>query len=424
MRLRYHRTLGVTATLLALLATAPGRPARAEDWPHFRGPRFDGISRETGLLKSWPPNGPRQLWKVDLTGGFSSVAVAGGRVFTQTREESQEVVLGLDAATGKELWRHRYPADYGAAPSFTGGGRPQSRTGPRATPVVDGDRLYTLGATGILLCLEAQTGKPVWQQNLCTIAGRDVPSHGFSGSPLVIGDRIYVNPGGKAGKSLAALDKKDGRIVWQALDDAIGYSTPLWVEAGDRSHVIFFTGLGAVGVAPKDGRLLWRYPWKTQYDLNIATPIYADGKIFISSNYGAGGALFRPVEQGEPETLWKKLTMQNHFSTSVLYEGHLYGFSETRLRCVDFQTGEVKWDKIGLGRGSLVVADGHLIALGEGGELILAAATPSEYREVSRCQIFPAQTLTWTVPVVSGGRLFVRHENALVALDLRAIQAQ
>jgi outer membrane protein assembly factor BamB len=431
MPLRYHRTISAVTAVIALFAACPGRPARAEDWPRFRGPRLDGISRETGLLKEWPPDGPRHLWKVDLSGGFSSVAVAGGRVFTQTREKDQEVVLCLDAATGKELWRYRYACEYGAYASFSGGGRPQSRTGPRATPVVDGDRVYTLGATGILLCLEAQTGKKVWQQDLCAIAGRSVPSHGFSGSPLVVGDRIYVNPGAPGGKSLAALEKKDGAVVWQALDDPIGYSTPLWVEAGANSQVIFFTGIGAVGVAPKDGRLLWRYPWKTQYDLNIATPIYADGKVFISSNYGAGGALFRLPIQGEaegegrppgplpPETIWKKLTMQNHFSTSVLYEGHLYGFSETRLRCVEFQTGEVKWDKIGLGRGSLVIADGHLIALGESGELILAAATPNEYREVSRCQIFAPETLTWTVPVLSGGRLFVRHENALVALDLR-----
>jgi outer membrane protein assembly factor BamB len=329
------------------------------------------------------------------------------------------ILTAWDAATGKELWRYRYAADYGAHPSFSGGGRPQSRTGPRATPTIDGDRLYTLGATGILLCLEAPTGKKLWQQDLCAVAGRDVPSHGFSGSPLLIGDRIYVNPGGTDGKSLAALDKKDGAVVWKALDDPIGYSTPCWVEAGERSQVIFFTGIGAVGVAPKDGRLLWRYPWKTQYNLHIASPIYADGKVFISSNYGSGGALFRPMEQGEPETIWKKLTMQNHFSTSVLYEGHLYGFSETRLRCVDFQTGDVKWDKIGLGRGSLLIADGHLIALGEHGELVLAVATPNEYREVSRCQIFDAETLTWTVPVLSDGRLFVRHENALVALDLR-----
>src|SRR5262249_39790568 len=151
---------------------------------------------------------------------------------------------------------------------------------------IDGDRVYTLGATGTLLCLEAKTGQKVWQQDLLQVAGRNCPTHGYSNSPLVVGDRIFVNPGGPKGKSIAALDKKDGSVVWQALDDPIGQSSPVWAEVGGSPQVIFFTGVGAVGVAPQDGKLLWRYPWKTQYDLNIATPIYADGKVFISSNYG------------------------------------------------------------------------------------------------------------------------------------------
>jgi outer membrane protein assembly factor BamB len=296
---------------------------------------------------------------------------------------------------------------------------PQSRTGPRATPAVDGDRVYTLGATGTLLCLEAATGTRIWQQDLLKIAGRDCPMHGYCGSPLVVSDRIYIQPGGPNGRSIAALDKKDGSVVWQALDDGVGQATPVWVEVGGSRQVIFFTGAGAIGIAPQDGKLLWRYPWKTRFDLNIATPIYEDGEVFISSNYGTGGAVFRLTDKKEPETLWKSLAMQNHISTSILYEGHLYGFSEQRLRCVNFQTGKVEWDKSGLGRGTLVIADGRLIILGDHGELILAEINPAAYAEVSRCQVFDKQTLTWTVPVVSGGRLFLRSQNALLALDLR-----
>jgi outer membrane protein assembly factor BamB len=178
-------------------------------------------------------------------------------------------------------------------------------------------------------------------------------------------------------------------------------------------------GKAVVGVAPRDGKLLWRYPWSTRFDPNIATPVYADGKVFISSNYGTGGAVFRITDTAEPETIWKTLAMQNHISTSVLYEGNLYGFSEQRLRCVNFETGKINWDKEGLGRGSLVIADGHLIILGDQGQLVLAKATPTEFAEVSRCQVFDKGTLTWTVPVLSGGRLYVRSENALLALDLR-----
>jgi hypothetical protein len=419
MSFRFGSVSRVLLLGVLFLAASPGRPTRADDWPCWRGPRGDGISRETGLLKEWPSGGPAQLWKAELSGGFSSVAVADGRLFTQTKEKNQEVVVCLDAATGKDLWRYRYDCDYAAYPTFTGGAMPQSRTGPRATPTVEGDRVYTLGATGTLLCLEARTGKKLWQQELLKLAGIDCPKHGYNNCPLVVGDRVYVQPGGPQGKSVAALDRKDGAVVWQGLDDPIGESSPVWAEVGATPQVIFFTGTGAVGVAPKDGKLLWRYPWKTQYDLNIATPVYADGKVFVSSNYGTGGAVFRLKNGAEPETLWKGRAMQNHFSSSVLYEGHLYGFSEDRLRCVEFETGKVKWDQTGLGKGSLlVVADGRLIALGDHGQLVFARATPEGYSEISRCQVFDKDRLTWTVPVLSGGRLFVRHENALVALDL------
>jgi outer membrane protein assembly factor BamB len=417
------RRAGVAIELVAVVVLLSGwvpPQARAEDWPCWRGPQRDGISRETGLLKEWPKDGPTQLWKVDLSGGFSSVVVADGRLFTQTREKNQEVVVCLDPATGKDLWRYRYDCDYGAYPTFTGGGMPSSRTGPRSTPTVDGDRLYTLGATGVLLCLETKTGKKVWQQDLLAVAGISCPKHGYCGCPLVVGDRIYLNPGGPKGRSVAALDKKDGSVVWQALDDLIGQSTPVQVEGNSTSQVIFFTGTAAVGVQAKDGKLLWRYPWKTQHDLNIATPIHADGSVFISSNYGTGAVLFRLNGKSEPETVWKSSAMQNHFSTSVLYKGFLYGFSDARLRCVDFKTGRIQWDKVGVGKGSLVIADGQLIILGDHGQLVLARATPDKYTEVSRCQVFDKDTLTWTVPVVSGGRLFVRSQYSLLALDVGA----
>ncbi len=418
MFLRFGSAIRLVTIVITFLATSSGQPARAEDWPNWRGPHRDGISRETGLLKEWPKDGPRQLWKIELSGGFASFAVADGRVFTQTKEKNEEVILCLDAVTGKDLWRYRYDCDYSAHPTFTGGGMPLSRTGPRATPTVDGDHVYTLGATGTLLCLEAKTGKKVWQQDLLKIAGIGVPTHGYCGSPLIIGDRIYVNLGGPKGKSIGALDKKDGAVVWQALDDPIGHASPVWAEVGGAFQVIFFTGVGVVGVSPKDGLLLWRFPWKTTPAIHIATHIYADGKVFVSSNYGTGGAVFRLTDKAEPETVWKATVMHNHFSTSVLYKGHLYGFSEYRLRCVEFETGKVKWDKIGLGRGSLVLADEHLLLLGDHGELVLAKATPDEYTPVSQCQIFDKKTLTWTVPVLSGGRLFLRSENALLALDL------
>jgi len=410
--------IGVVAFAIILLAAALAEPAHSEDWPCWRGPQRDGMSRETGLLKAWPKDGPRQLWKADLSGGFSSVVVADGRLVTLTKEKNQEVVVCLNAATGKDIWRYRYDSDYRAYKTFTGGGRPQARTGPRATPTIDGDRVYTLGATGTLLCLEVKTGKKIWQQDLLKIASMDVPTHGYCGSPLIMGDLIYLNPGGPKGKSIAALNKEDGAVVWQALDDPVGHASPVWAEVGEGPQVIFFTGVAAIGVDPQNGRLLWRFPWQTKPPIHVATPICSDGKVFISSDYGTGAAVFRLTGQIEPITIWKTKAMHNHFSSSVLYAGKLYGFSEQRLRCVDFETGEIKWDQPGLGRGSVVVADGGLIALGEHGELVLAKAAPDGYAEISRCQLFTKDTLTWTAPVISGGRLFVRHENGLAAFDL------
>lgn len=403
----------------------------AQDWPRWRGARLDGVSTETGLLSQWPKEGPRQLWQVPLGGGFSSMAVAGGRVVTQTKEGNDELVVAFDAATGKELWRHRYAADYGAYATFSGGPRPQSRTGPRATPAIDGDRVYAMGATGTLVALDARTGTEFWHRQMLKPAGEgpasrnpfppaEVPMHGITSSPLVVGDRLYVAPGGPGGKTLAALNKADGTVVWETLDDPVGHASPVWADINGAPQLVFLSGVAAVGLAPQDGRLLWRFPWRTQLELNVATPIVADGHVFISSNYGKGGALIRPTNAAEPEKVWESLSMQNHFSTSVLYNGFLYGFSTSRLRCVDFRTGDMRWDHIGFGIGSVMVADGKLIILGEYGQLALAMASPEGYTEVSRTQLFDEDTLTWTVPVVSGGRLFVRHQFGLIALDLRA----
>ena len=342
-------------TTIVFLAIALS--ASAEDWPRWRGPRQDGISQETGLLKEWPEGGPKQLWSAPLSGGFSSVVVADGKLFTQTKKDSQEIVLCLDAATGKELWRYGYDCDYKAHSTFTGGGRPASRTGPRATPAVNGDRVYTLGATGILLCLDTKSGKKHWEQDLLKLAGRACPTHGYCGSPLVVGDKLFVQVGGANGKSVACLDKYRGDIIWYALDDPLGQATPVFVESDDAPQVIFFTGAGAVGVTAIKGKLLWRYPWKTRYDLNISTPIFTDGKVFISSNYGTGAAVLRLTDKSEPETVWKAPSMQNHISCSVLYGGNLYGASDS-LRCVDFQTGKINWDQPGFGKSSLVLVDG------------------------------------------------------------------
>lgn len=386
----------------------------ADDWPCWRGPRGDGIARETGFFKTWPMEGPKVLWKANLSGGFASVVVAQGRLFTHTaKDKKEEIVLCFDAATGKELWRYAYPCDYDQMVNL----RENYDSGPRATPAVDGDFVYTIGTVGTALCLEAKTGKKIWQNELLKIAGGVGPAQGYCASPLIAGEYLYVQPGGGKGNSLAALDKRDGRMVWQALDDAPSYATPIAIDFHGVPQIVYFTGQAALGVAPKDGRLLWRVGWETQPPIHGATPIYVNGQVFICSNYGTGGALLRLRSEGDPEIVWKSRSMQNQYATSVLYQGHLYGFSGFRLKCVELATGAAKWDKTGIGKGSLMAADGHLIVLSEKGDLILVEATPTRYVEKARCK--PLNGVCCSVPVLAGGRLFLRTEKLLVALDLK-----
>jgi outer membrane protein assembly factor BamB len=403
------RRAGMTAPVRAVADRSVSR-----DWPHWRGPHFDGISRETGLLKSWPEEGPRILWKASLSGGFSSVAVSQGRVYTHTaKDKKAEIVVCFDAATGREVWRYSYPCDYD---QFVGL-RENYDSGPRATPAADGDCVYTIGTSGITLCLQAKTGKKIWQNDLLQLADRKCPPQGYCSSPLVWGDNLYVHPGGAKGNSIAALNKRDGSLVWQALDDEPSYASPIAFDFEGTPQIVYFTGQAAVGVAPADGRLLWRIPWQTDPPIHGATPIYADGQVFISSNYGTGAAVLRLKKEGNPDLVWKSRAMQNQYATSVLYQGHFYGFSGFRLKCVEFATGQPRWDKSSQTKGSLIIAEGNLIILGERGDLILAEATPNGYVEKSRCK--PLDGVCCSVPVLADGRLFLRNEHTIVALDLR-----
>ncbi len=407
-------TVALAGLLLSAGAKSAANAAKGLDWPHWRGPQYDGISRETGLLQKWPEGGPKILWQTDLPGGYSSVAIAQGRLFTQTKDNKEEIVLCLDADTGKKLWDFRYECDYDQHPSMD----ERFKSGPRATPTVDGDFVYTIGTTGQMFCLEARTGKKVWERDLLKLADRTCPEFGYCNSALIVGDLLFVHPGGSKGNSLAALKKKDGSVAWQALDDPIGYATPVPIEFNGQAQIIYFTANGLVAVTPADGKPLWRYEWKTDFDLNVATPIHSNGQVFISSNYGKGCALVRLKGKGDPEESWKNLMMQNWFSTSVLHEGHIYGFSNDRLRCVEFATGKRTWDQTGFGRGSLLIADGMLIILSERGELALAEANSKEFKEKARWKALDGTC--WTVPVLAHGKLYLRNQKKLLAVEMVA----
>jgi outer membrane protein assembly factor BamB len=263
-----------------------------------------------------------------------------------------------------------------------------------------------------------KTGKKIWQRDVLKLANRECPEYGYTNSLLIVGDQLFLHPGGPKGASVAALNKNDGSILWQNLDDPLGWATPILIEVAGTPQLVYFAASGGLAVSPSDGKLLWRHPWKTEFNLNVATPIYDRGLLFLSSNYGRGCTLLRLKPEGAPEKVWENLVMQNHFSTCVLYEGHLYGFHTDRLRCVEFTTGKVKWDKaLEIGRGSLLIADKHLILLGDQGTLIMAEVTPKTYVDQGRWKALDG--VCWSVPVLSHGTLFVRNEKRLLALDLR-----
>ena len=386
-----------------------------KNWPGWRGPNRDGISPETNLLTNWPPEGPPKLWEKPAGGGYSSLAVVDGRVYTLLQQGQNEAAICWDAKDGTELWRYRYPALY----------QNDFGNGPRSTPMVDGDFVYTVGGTGMLQCLKTRPATPagemVWQKDLLSDFGAPNLKWGVSFSPLVDRDTVYTMPGGPGGNSLAAFDKRTGKLKWKNLDDPAGYSSPIAAPIAGKPQIIFFTALGLVGVSPADGKLLWRFNWETNYGTNIATPIIVQDYVFISTGYRRGCALLQietAADGGlQASPVYENKKMCNHFPSSILINGYLYGFDDSRLTCMEFRTGEVRWKKSGFDKGTVLGAGNHLIILGEYGKLALAEASPEGYKEEASCQIVDRKC--WTVPVLADGRLYMRDEKMVMCLDMR-----
>jgi outer membrane protein assembly factor BamB len=393
------------------------------EWSQWRGPLRDGRSAETGLAPSWPKGGPKELWRTPIKGGYASLSVWKGRAYTQDREGSRERVVCLDADTGKLLWAHEYPVDYAGI---------DYGAGPRATPAVHDGRVYTVGATGVLLCLEAAPAgnrpKVLWEHDLLAEFDAKRPKWGVACSPLVAGDLVVVQPGGNKG-SVAAFDRVTGKLAWTALDDPSGYSSPVFAAPAGVEQVIAFTARRIAGLRPADGKVLWDYTWATMYDANIPTPIVTRNYVFLSSDYSTGCALLQLTASGEdvsarPAFVRKDKLMRNQFSTCVLHDGHLYGFDVSGhggtglLKCVDLTGPKEVWSTRGLSKGCLIYADGRLIVQSQDGELALVEATPKGYVEKGRFQALQGGDC-WAPPALSGGRLYLRDGHHVLCLDLR-----
>lgn len=398
-----------THAMLALLGAGLAFcTATAGDWPQLRGPARDGISAETGLLRSWPEGGPRVIWRKPLGEGYSGLSVVGGRIYTMYGRGADEFVACLDAANGTEIWRFRVDANW----------KDSMGNGPRSTPTHHEGTVYALSSGAKLVAIDAQDGTRRWGRDLKAEYGAQVPRWGVSGSVHVEGARVIVEVGGKAGASLVAFAREDGAEAWRSLSGQPGYSTPLAITVSGLRQIVVFSAKSLRAVAPADGKLLWELPWETSYDVNAAMPIFIPpDRLFISSGYDVGGALLRiQVADGKAsvKTVWQNREMKNQFSTSVVHGGVIYGFDDKTLKAVDLETGATRWRARGLGHGSLMAADGLLIVLGDNGQLLIADATGEAYKERARTQLFNGKT--WTVPTLAGGRLYVRDETELVAL--------
>ena len=402
--------------VVGLLGTA----AYAADWPQWRGPDRTGISRESGLLKSWPADGPKLAWKAMGIGqGHSAPAICKGRVYGMGLVGDDEVVWALDERTGKAIWHTRIAAGTELQAS-------QGGNGPRATPTVDGDQIYTLGVSGDLLCLNSADGRLLWKKNLVNDFGGHVPAWGYSESPLVDGNRVIATPGGR-NATMVALNKATGEVIWksQVADGSnVAYSSSIVADVDGRKEYIQFLAGGVVGIAAQDGKLLWRYdaPANRQ-GINCSTPIYRDHLVFAASAYGNGGGLARlATSAGEvkAEEVYFTKQMQNHHGGVVLLGDYLYGFDNSNLTCIEFQTGKIMWTNRSVGKGSVTYADGFLYARSEQGPVALVEANPKEYVEKGRFdQPDRSRANSWPYPVVANGRLYLRDQDVLLCYDVK-----
>jgi len=381
-------------------------------WTNFRGPNRDGRYDEMAVLTQWPAQGLSVLWKQPAGLGYASFTIADGRAYTIEQRRKKEVVAAYDVNTGRELWLQGWNAEY---TDSTG-------DGPRTTPTWDDGRLYALGATGELRCLDAKTGAVTWGKNILSDNQASNLQWAMAASPLIVDDKVIVIPGGSGGKSVVAYNKLTGAPVWRSQDDRAAYVSPMLVTLAGRRQILVVTASRVLGLAPENGALLWSQSWDTDMGINVSQPIVVDkNRFFISSGYGKGASLVEVTGAGNSFTarnVWENINMKNKFNSSVLHEGYVYGLDEGILTCLDVNTGARKWKGGRYGYGQVILASGHLIVMSDAGELALVKASPAGYSEVARFAALQGQT--WNYPAIAGGRLFVRNANEMAAYKLTA----
>ncbi|HEV3003463.1 MAG TPA: PQQ-binding-like beta-propeller repeat protein [Pirellulales bacterium] len=444
--------LALCALVFAACGASPahGADGRADDhgqagqsWPNWRGPGGQGVAGPTQLPDAWPEHGPSPAWTAKLGTGWSSPVVADGRVFITDRDGAVERALAFDADTGQRLWVRTNPVDFD--PHEVGR---RHGNGPKATPLVRGSRVYTLGIAGWLQALNVWNGADVWHvhlpaefgarqplprgrayvngtENVIVPLGKGegapVPLFGYTGSPACVEDLVICSVGGQRGGTLTAFAAANGKVVWKSLKEHVSYSSPVIATIAGQEQVVAMTGPEVVGLAIADGRKLWGHPFQIQYDESICTPVVSDGHVLVSGDGKPLTALAieRAGERWSVKVAWENRLLRSYLSSLVVRDGHAYGMNDGgEFACVALADGKTVWIDGNHGYYSTpVLAGSRLLSLNEQGEFAVLSATPDKYQVLGRSRL--ADDATWTSPAVVGSRIYVRSASGLRAFELR-----
>jgi outer membrane protein assembly factor BamB len=409
-------TVGLALTVLAMVAAGNLVAGDKLAWTQWGGPNQDFKSDATGLSQKWPETGPPELWKRDLGEGYSAILVDDGKLYTMCRKDDQEVVISMNAADGETVWEYAYDS------SPSEGHISQFGDGPRATPLIDGKRIFTVGVSGVMNALDKKTGKLAWSQDLWKDHGGSFLNHGYSSSPIAYKDTIIVPVGGE-GHALMAFNKKDGSVAWQNQDFDNSYSTARIFSVDGDEQLIIFMAKEIIGVDPNNGDLKWSHPHENQWGQNINMPVMADANHIFFSSPTAGAKGLKLTSSGgktNVEEMWSTRKIQFYHVTSVREGNYVYGSTGMRapafMAAVNVKTGEIAWRKRDFGKANVISADGKLFILDEDGNLAIATATPEDLVVHSKVELL--DKVAWTVPTIVGKTMYVRDKTSIRALDL------
>jgi outer membrane protein assembly factor BamB len=411
---KFQTLARLIAAVMAMCGPAHGQSA---DWPQWGGPSRNFKSDAKGLAASWPDSGPRQLWSRELGDGYSAIAAEGGKLFTMYRRAEKEVVIALDASTGKTVWEYAYDAPFPKEYDMSNG------PGPHATPLVAGSYVLAVGATSRLHCLDKQSGKVVWGRDLIKDFNGTVRVNGYSCSPLAYKGAVIMMVGGPA-SALVALNQKDGSVIWKKHDFKNSTSSPLLISVDGQQQLVAFMYNEIVGVDPDSGELLWSHPHATDFGLNTSLPVWGeDNLLFVSSGYNGGSRVIKLSRSGGKagvEEVWSHRLMRVHFGTIIRLGDYVYGssgdFGPAPLTAVNVKTGRIAWRDRSFSRASFLYADGRLIIVDEDGRLGLATPSEEGLKVHSKVELLTSQS--WTVPTLVGTRLYLRDRKVIKALEI------